>query len=120
MLLELGDSSFAQERVREPSNRVRPGRRQLFDRNQCRGYTKAWRAVHREKNVGRATPQRQRQEVDDLGRKALRPDGTVRERPRDALRATHGPITLTDSADRATKFLGPRGEDFGLSLLWVL
>jgi hypothetical protein len=102
--LEPRDSFFTQERVRKPSNRVRPGRRQLFDWDQCRGHTKARRPVHREKNVGRAAPQRKRQEVDDLERKPFRPDGTVDQRPREPLCAAHGSTTLTDSADRATNF----------------
>src|SRR5207245_3153193 len=104
MLLEPGDSTLAQERVREPRNRVRPWRRQLFDRGQRRGHTKAGRAVNREENVGRAAPQRQRQELDDLGRKPFRPDGTVRERPRGARFATPGTIKLPDTSYRVTTF----------------
>src|SRR3989441_1074406 len=58
LLLQLGDSPLAQECVREPNNRVGPGRRQLFHRGQFRGHAQAWRPIHRQKNVGRAAPQR--------------------------------------------------------------
>src|SRR5437867_5890501 len=50
-------------------------------------HTKAGWPVNREKTVRRASPQRERQELDDLARKPLRPDDTERRElgARDAL-----------------------------------
>src|SRR3989454_11692766 len=106
LLLQLGDSPLAQECVREPTNRVGPGRWQLFDRGQRPGHTKAGRPVNREENVGRAAPQRERQELDDLGRKSLRPDDTERRElgARDALCVADENYTLADFTDLTTNF----------------
>src|SRR5207249_7281373 len=116
-LLQLGDSPLAQECVREPNNRVGPRRRQLFYRGQRRRHTQAWRPVHSEQNVGRAAPQRERQELDDLGRKLLWPDDTERRElgARNALCVAHERITLADFTDRRSSEFQSRGhKNFGV------
>src|SRR5207249_5759503 len=102
----------AQEWLREPSNRIGVGWRELFDRGQCRGHTDAGRPINREQNIGRAAPQRERQEVDHRARKPLRPDDTERRELRDhaALYIAHEKITLADFADLATHVLNPFSE----------